>query len=144
MPYQFFTVPILASEAGTEALNKFLSTHKVIEISKEMVQQDGMAYWSFCVKYLEGAPPTERNLKYPQKIDYREILSEKEFEKFARYRAIRKQLATDNALPAYAIFTDAEMAEMAKVETITTASLLEINGIGKKKVEKYGQYFIQA
>jgi superfamily II DNA helicase RecQ len=142
MPYQFFAVPVLDSETLAAELNKFLSSNKVIEVDKQLVESGAMSYWSFCVKYLEGDAPNKRNLKYPEKVDYREVLSAEEFKKFSAFRIIRKQIATDEALPAFAIFTDAELAAMATAEKLTKESLLEIKGIGEKKVTKYGLKFV--
>lgn len=45
-------------------------------------------------------------------------------------------------MPAYAIFTDKELAALAKLEVLTAKNMVEIKGIGQRKVEKYGTYFI--
>ena len=57
-------------------------------------------------------------------------------------REIRKRLATEDALPAYAIFTDEELSNIAKIEDLSLAKIKTIKGIGDKKVEKYGQHFL--
>ena len=57
-------------------------------------------------------------------------------------RAIRKQLAQNEGVPAYAVLTDVEMAELAKVEPLTHAAMGKIKGIGSKKLEKYGHHFL--
>lgn len=142
MQFKLFTVSVLDTEPENEKLNQFLSSHKVIEVDKQLISLHGMHYWTFCVKYLIGEVPTRNNLKYPEKIDYREVLSENEFKRFANFRTIRKQLADSEALPAFAIFTDAELAEMAKFEILTKATMLEIKGIGEKKMQKYGEKFL--
>jgi ATP-dependent DNA helicase RecQ len=58
---------------------------------------------------------------------------------FSKLRIYRKQLAENDTVPAYAVFTDAELAEIAKLESITHKNLLTINGIDEKRVEKYGK-----
>lgn len=143
MPYQFFNVPIIESGPATEELNSFLRSSKVVEVEKQFVVLGTMAYWAFCVKFLEGAAPNKRNLKYPEKIDYREVLSAEDFKRFSDFRVLRKQIAAEEALPAFAIFTDAELAAIAKIEKLTAENLLEIKGIGEKKVAKYGSKFIE-
>lgn len=56
---------------------------------------------------------------------------------------IRKQIAKDEAIPAYAVFTDAELAELAKMEgVLSLAKMKTVKGIGEKKIEKYGQHFL--
>ncbi|MCB0376036.1 MAG: HRDC domain-containing protein, partial [Sinomicrobium sp.] len=65
------------------------------------------------------------------------------FARFSRMREIRKTIAREEAIPAYAVFTDEELAAIAKMEPpLTEAGLKTIKGIGKKKVEKYGAYFL--
>ena len=70
--------------------------------------------------------------------DYRNVLSESEFERFMVLRKIRKQLADEDAVPPFAVFTDAELAELARSEVLTPAVVRTVPGIGKKKIEKYG------
>ena len=57
-------------------------------------------------------------------------------------REIRKRLAKEEGVPAYAIFTDAEMAELAKIEILTPAAMRKVKGVGEQKIEKFGKYFI--
>ncbi|MBR6355074.1 MAG: HRDC domain-containing protein [Paludibacteraceae bacterium] len=60
------------------------------------------------------------------------------FAVFSQLRSIRKQLAEQEAVPAYAVFTDSELAEIAKLESIEPNAIQTISGIGQKRVEKYG------
>jgi superfamily II DNA helicase RecQ len=57
-------------------------------------------------------------------------------------REIRKRLAAEESLPAYAIFTDEELANLAKIEDLTLAKMKSVKGIGEKKIEKYGRSFL--
>ncbi|MCB9298197.1 MAG: HRDC domain-containing protein [Lewinellaceae bacterium] len=43
-------------------------------------------------------------------------------------RETRKRLAQEEGMPAYAIFSDKELAAMAKVERLTAAAMKEIKG----------------
>lgn len=141
MQVRIFTIPLFGGEETIEEMNKFLRGNKVVDITKSLVQQGDVAYWSFCVTYLSGVPP---KVQQPQgerkeKVDYRNVLDSPTFARFAVLRAIRKRLAEEDAVPAFAVFTDAELAEMAKMEEMNAKSLLKIDGIGDKRVEKYGE-----
>ena len=57
-------------------------------------------------------------------------------------RVCRKQLADAQNVPPYVIFHDATLAEMIAVRPRTTADLLGIGGVGKTKLEKYGEAFL--
>lgn len=64
-------------------------------------------------------------------------MDEASFRRFTEMRQIRKQLAQEEGIPAYAIFTDEEMAELAKLEKRTSANMRKLKGIGPKKMEKF-------
>jgi superfamily II DNA helicase RecQ len=137
MQIKFFTVPIIGGESQTADLNLFLRSKKVLQTEHHLVTLPTGAYWCFCVKYLDE----QLEGHAAKKIDYREVLDEATFQKFSKLREIRKQLAVNEAIPAYAIFTDEELAELARQEVITAATMKGVKGIGEKKVEKYGPHF---
>lgn len=134
MQIRIFTIPIPGGEALTEEMNVFLRSRKVLEVTEQIIGN----YWCFCVKYLDDNALNDR-----QKVDYREVLDPASFQRFSRLREIRKQLALSESVPPYVIFSDAELAELAKMERLSLASMRSIKGIGEKKVEKYGAKFIE-
>ena len=142
MKYKFFCIPIYGGEEEV-SLNQFLSNHRVLEIDKKIVDINGNAMWSFCVKYIGDTQAWTSN-KQKEKIDYKNKLSEEQFDVFSKLRAIRKVFATEEGLPAYAIFTDEELSLIASLESITEKNVGEISGIGVKKKERYASRILQA
>ena len=63
---------------------------------------------------------------------------------FERLRALRKRLADAEGVPAYIVFSDAVLREMAKHAPRTRAELLGIPGVGPVKLERYGEAFLEA
>jgi len=63
---------------------------------------------------------------------------------FEELRALRKQLANEQNVPAYVVFSDATLAEMAARRPATQAELLDVNGVGQAKLERYGDAFLEA
>jgi len=57
-------------------------------------------------------------------------------------RDCRKRLADDNNVPPYVIFHDAALMQMAADKPQTSASFLEISGVGQTKLERYGPAFM--
>jgi len=139
MQIKIFTIPIIGGEKMNEEMNAFLRSKKILQIERAF--SDSGAAWSFCITYLEEGF-TKSKGKTKTKVDYKEVLDAESFDRFSQMRVIRKKLAQDEALPAYAIFTDAEMAELAKIQALNLTKMKKIKGIGEKKVEKYGQHFI--
>ncbi len=62
---------------------------------------------------------------------------------FARLRFLRKQIADKENIPPYIIFNDATLQEMAEYLPQTNNEMLEINGVGERKLERFGSAFIQ-
>lgn len=62
---------------------------------------------------------------------------------FSRLRRLRKTIADEENIPPYVVFNDATLSEMAEKMPINQRSLLEINGVGEKKLERFGRAFIQ-
>ncbi|WP_318036637.1 DNA helicase RecQ [Dethiobacter alkaliphilus] len=63
---------------------------------------------------------------------------------FAQLRSLRKEIADRENIPPYVVFSDATLREMSERRPADSQSLLRINGVGEKKLEKYGAHFIDA
>jgi ATP-dependent DNA helicase RecQ len=58
---------------------------------------------------------------------------------FEKLRAWRGATAKEQSLPAYVIFHDATLRQIAASRPATLAALSEINGVGENKLAKYGE-----
>ena len=63
-------------------------------------------------------------------------------ELYEALRGVRKRLADEQNVPAYVVFSDATLAEMAARKPATADELLEVNGVGQTKLERYGDAFL--
>ncbi|MEX0891064.1 MAG: ATP-dependent DNA helicase RecQ [Gemmatimonadota bacterium] len=63
---------------------------------------------------------------------------------FHTLRALRKALADAEGKPAYIVFSDKVLREMAARRPATPAELLQVPGVGPAKLERYGQAFLEA
>ncbi len=63
-------------------------------------------------------------------------------ELFEALRELRKRLADDQGVPPYLIFGDATLTQMSRDRPRTEDALLEINGVGQVKLERYGAEFL--
>ena len=145
MQLKFFTVPVMAQNVEDE-VNRFLRSVKILEVRRELVALGDSAFWAICVMYLPiaGAAPEGKSASTAKgKIDYKEILSEDDFNKFSELRKIRKYIAETEAVPPYVVFTDAELADIVRQNEFTPEALKKIKGIGASKVEKYGARLCQ-
>ena len=58
--------------------------------------------------------------------------------RFAALKAWRAEVAREHNLPAYVVFHDATLAEMARAMPATLDELGGISGVGATKLERYG------
>ncbi len=63
---------------------------------------------------------------------------------FLRLKALRRQIADERKLPAYIVFSDATLWAMATSCPSTEHELLQISGVGPKKLSQYGAKFLKA
>lgn len=136
MQIKLYSIPIPGGELLNEEMNVFLRSKKILSVEQQFVQNALSAYMCFCIKYLDEQAEREKI-----KIDYRQVLDEETFKRFSRLREIRKQIALEEVVPAYVIFTDEELTALAKIENLTLTAMKSVKGIGEKKVEKYGSLF---
>lgn len=61
---------------------------------------------------------------------------------FAKLRKLRKSIADEDNIPPFVVFNDATLIEMAEHCPTTSAELLLINGVGERKLERFGDSFI--
>lgn len=57
--------------------------------------------------------------------------------------AVRKRLAGKQNVPAFMVFNDATLREMAEKKPMSIDELLNISGVGEKKAERYGNAFLR-
>ena len=62
---------------------------------------------------------------------------------FDALRELRRELAAEAQVPPYVIFHDSTLREMAAARPATLAQLGRISGVGAKKLEAYGERFVE-
>lgn len=110
-PGEFPTLEI--SEAGLQALK----SRRVIMLTKPM-----------------ALPKAKRPTHRTGEIECDEIL-------FGRLKDLRKRLADERGVPAYIIFGDTTLRDMARVYPTSREDMRGISGVGEKKLVEYGAAF---
>ena len=57
---------------------------------------------------------------------------------------MRFRLAQEAGVPAYMIFSNAVLADMAALRPMNLEEFLQVSGVGKVKAERYGSAFLEA
>lgn len=85
------------------------------------------------------AKPEERLSRAPEKSKA-QLLKE---ELFQRLTALRRTVAQQQGVPPYLIFSDATLDDMADKRPLTDADMLAVSGVGERKLQLYGDAFIE-
>jgi ATP-dependent DNA helicase RecQ len=62
---------------------------------------------------------------------------------FEQLRAVRMQIARSRGVPPYVVFHDTTLREMARVRPQTLEQLRTVYGVGARKAEDLGEYFLK-
>ncbi|GJL53748.1 MAG: ATP-dependent DNA helicase RecQ [Nitrospirales bacterium] len=63
---------------------------------------------------------------------------------FIRLRQLRKKIADERDVPAYVIFSDVALRQMARAYPMTEQEFLQISGVGNRKLQEFGEVFLVA
>ena len=61
---------------------------------------------------------------------------------FERLRVLRKQVADEQNVPAYVVFTDTTLEDMARQRPTTPDALRNVSGVGERKLQLFGKQFL--
>lgn len=70
-------------------------------------------------------------------------LNEAEETLFGKLRSLRAEIAREEKVPPYIVFSDKTLAHMCILKPKTKAEMLEVSGVGAFKYDKYGERFLE-
>lgn len=131
MNYRIFSLPATGDETAEQNLNAFMVKHKVVQVDRQFVAQGDLSYWSLCVCYqsVSTASPAVTAAK-KARIDYKEVLNESQFAHFAALRELRKQMAEQDGVPVFAVFTNDQLAKMVQQDVLINLLRRQFKGEG--------------
>lgn len=92
----------------------------------------------------KAVPVLKGQDKVWQKVTPKPVCSKGDAEDlFERLRRLRLAVAQREKLPPYMIFADSTLREMAQSQPMDSKDLIHVNGVGERKLEKYGEEFLQ-
>ena len=72
----------------------------------------------------------------------KEQFTENEESLFERLRGLRTEIAREEKVPPYIVFSDKTLTHMCMVKPTTKQEMLKVSGVGEFKFEKYGDRFL--
>ncbi len=95
------------------------------------------------VKMYEEKEPSRKQQRGSRRRST-DMLTGEGFELFERLRGLRLEIAREEAVPPYIIFSDKTLIDMCVKLPKDRGTMLDVSGVGQAKYEKYGQRFLTA
>jgi len=116
-----------------DELNRFLLSKHVKEMRAAFFQMDSRPYWTVYIEY----DPVLEETREPE-----EGLSEAQRLLFQRLREWRKDKADREGIPVFIIAKNSQLVQIVRRAPMTLEALRQIDGFGKKKMERHGKEII--
>ena len=72
-----------------------------------------------------------------------ESLTSAGFKLFEKLRVLRLEIAREESMPPYIIFSDKTLIDMAAKVPVSKSEMLDVSGVGENKYAKYGERFLE-
>lgn len=69
-------------------------------------------------------------------------LAEEDTELFEALRVLRRMIVSEQKIPPYMVFSDKTLVHMSTMKPSNDEEMLEVNGVGEHKLQKYGERFL--
>lgn len=135
----FFISPF-GEPSVCDELNAFLRSRRIINVEKRLIDGERGTGWLFLVEY--GEEVKAQNPGNVARIDYREVLNQRDYMLFDQLRAFRKSISDKQGVPVYAIFSNEHLAAMAKSPPKAINDIQAIPGVGESRIKQYGEAFL--
>ena len=113
--------------------------------SGAFLRREGRWGEPFVLKVVHGKPKVPRVPAAPAKTRAATDVSELDAagqELYARLAALRSELAREQNVPAYIVFSNASLVDMCAKRPRTREEFLGVSGVGAKKAELYAEAFL--
>jgi ATP-dependent DNA helicase RecQ len=133
--WQHFMTQLLNSGVFETAYDQNFNL-KITEFGESLLKNEGE------IKLTR--PLTKEEIKYKEKqtTTRKKKNLNPDLQLFEELKVLRKSISKEKGLPAYIIFHDATLKEMASSKPTTAEDMMQIQGLGEAKFRNYGQVFL--
>lgn len=94
------------------------------------------------VKITDEDKLPEKAAKPKKKAKGTESLTSAGFQLFDKLRALRLEIAREEKMPPYIVFSDKTLIDMAAKVPSNKEEMMNVSGVGENKFAKYGERFL--
>lgn len=144
MKLRIFTFRFAPEQGGFDdgALVEFLDTREALSVQEHFFVHELVPTLVLVVSYRDIPRPGERDRAREAASDARAELDGPAQAVFDALRRWRNERARRSARPAYMLFTNRQMAELARRCPKSLGELEAIEGLGKAKREEFGEELV--
>ncbi len=126
-------------------LRDFLKDKEVLSIRDHFFIKNDVPYLAMVVKYLPVRQEIDPVMAPQGKRDesWRELISDADTGLFNLLREWRSKRSRQEGVPPYILFTNKQLAQIIKEAPTSLGGLEKIEGVGKAKIEKYGNEVLE-
>lgn len=135
-------------QLSTYGILKDKSAREVSEFIEFLISQEliGVEHGSFPTIFV--APKGKEVLLGKHTVERKETVQVQTISNqdplFEKLRAVRRQIAENEKVPPFVVFSDTSLKDMCVKMPLTSDEFLQITGVGDLKLSKYGEIFIAA
>lgn len=113
---------------------------KLTEKSEELLSEE----ISVTMKMAKEPSKKQSEKKQKKPRTSAQIMGEADESVFEHLRSLRTEIAREERIPPYMVFSDKTLVHMCILNPGTKEEMLRVNGVGENKYKKYGERFIKA
>lgn len=98
---------------------------------------------SVSIKITDEDKQPEKTAKTKKKAKSVETLTSSGYKLFERLKKLRLEIAREESMPPYIIFSDKTLIDMAAKKPSSKPEMLDVSGVGENKFAKYGERFLE-
>ena len=98
---------------------------------------------SVSIKITDEDKQPEKAAKTKKKAKSMETLTSSGYKLFERLKKLRLEIAREESMPPYIIFSDKTLIDMAAKKPSSKPEMLDVSGVGENKFAKYGERFLE-
>ena len=92
----------------------------------------------------DPTPPKEERKRTRRPAPVTDAMDEPDAELWEALRGLRLELSREQDVPAFVVFSDATLRQLGAERPQSLGAMREVHGIGDRKLERYGEAFLEA
>ena len=126
---------------------EFQAGKQIIDKTSHFFSYEGEPYLAIVVSYRsvrpDGGNHKKSNPSKEASDSWKKQISKEDYPLFNALREWRMERSKDEGVPPYIVCTNKQFASMISAKPSSLAQLNEIEGFGKKRLEKYGKDILE-